>query len=250
MTSEQIDKYSSFLKGNDLAFFRRVWATSEDIYLNRLKAINFQGFDTILDAGFGFGQWLLPLAKLNRNVVGVEFSEERFKVVSALVNNYEGGNVTVYKGSIEHTSFPDESFDAIFSYSVILCTDYRKTIKEFSRILKPGGKLYFNTNGLGWYLHNLLEGHNSGAGFSSQEMAIHAIENTIHYYGEGIHDQGKSIITPSSIILNDLKTNGFEKVKYGPEGTVKENNHIETIPFFKGEYYGHEGVIEFICTKK
>ncbi len=39
---------------------------------------------------------------------------------------------------------PDDKFDAVFSFGVIHMTeDWRKTIREVLRVLKPGGELFF-----------------------------------------------------------------------------------------------------------
>jgi ubiquinone/menaquinone biosynthesis C-methylase UbiE len=250
MQTNLIHKYAETLKSNDKDFFVRVWNTPDELYINRLKAIAFERLDVVLDAGFGFGQWLLPLSKLNRKVIGIEYSQVRYKTVQSMLSEAHIENIEVLNGSIEKIELPDNSVDAIFSYSVILCTDYRKSLSEFYRVLKPGGKLYFNTNGLGWYLYNLLEGHNSSDTFSARDMAIDSFENTIKYFSQGVHKPGSCIITPSETILMDLKQIGFSEISHGAEGSLKVIPSITAKSFFKGEYYNHEGVIEFLCTKK
>jgi SAM-dependent methyltransferase len=248
MEKELIHHQAASLTGNDREFFLRVWNTPADTYIQRLKAIGFSGLGKVLDAGFGFGQWLLPLATLNSSVTGIEFSQVRFDAVGRLIGK-EYPNLDIYRGTVEEMPFPDNSFDGIFSYSVILCTDYRKTLAEFYRVLKPGGKLYFNTNGLGWYLHNLLTGHNDASDFSSKTMAINAMKATIAYYSEGSTLPGECIITPVATIRSDLKKLGFGDPVIAAEGTINIDPRVKPASFFKGEYLGEEGVFEVLVTK-
>ena len=95
------------------------------------------------------GQWLRALAGLNESVTGLEYATERVVVSSEILTQMQIGNARVVQGAAEAIPFADQSFDAIFSYSVLLLTDYRKALAEAWRVLKPGGKFYFNTNGLG-----------------------------------------------------------------------------------------------------
>lgn len=249
MDQQIIEKIKSQFEGNNKYFFDRVWSTPSDVYMARVKAIGFEGLGNILDAGFGMGQWLYSLAVLNKNVVGIEFDKERVEPVKELVKLIGLNNVHLDNGSVENLPYVDNQFDAIFSYSVILCVDYRKALQEFYRVLKPGGKLYFNTNGLGWYLHNLLVGHNSSTNFSSHQMAVDAINSTIQYYANGKTRSGTCIITPNKIVLEDLKNIGFKNVISASEGTINLTNSVEMKPFFKGEYEGQEGVTEYLCEK-
>lgn len=249
---ETIKQYASkyLNEGNNQAFCERVWSTDGNIYKNRLKALNFIDKENILDAGFGLGQWTFAMTFLNKQVTGIEFDETRYNFTKNVFENCKVTNANLQQGSIEDMPFPENHFDAIFSYSVILCTDYRKALKEFYRVLKPGGMLYFNTNGLGWYLYNLLEEHNNSSNFSSRKMAIDAIESTIYYLSGLPLERGKSLIMPEKTTTRYLEKLGFEILQKGAEGTINIlKEKITTTSFFKGEYYEKEGVYEILCRK-
>jgi hypothetical protein len=58
VSPEIINTTQTKLSGNDAEFFGRVWSQDLTVYENRLRAIDFEGKDRVLDAGFGMGQWL------------------------------------------------------------------------------------------------------------------------------------------------------------------------------------------------
>lgn len=236
------------LTKNDRDFSKRVWGTKQSVYINRVKAINFIDKSHVLDAGCGFGHWTEALRKLNKKVTGIEYSDLRFDFCKKIKEFLTQENADYVKGNIESMPFEENTFDAIFSYSVIYCTDYRKSLKEFYRVLKPGGVLYFNTNGLGWYLYNLIEGHNNTENFDTRKMAIETFSNSLSYYSQGKHNQGKYIITPKQTIVNELVKLGFKNSVIGDEGTINTNN-VEIPSFFKGGYYDEEGVFEVLAKK-
>ncbi|HMO18890.1 MAG TPA: class I SAM-dependent methyltransferase [Oligoflexia bacterium] len=239
----------NILDGNDADFAKRVWSTDPEIYLNRLKAINFNNFDKVLDAGCGVGQWTLALSKLNKSIEAIEYCPNRFSFCKNLVTELNFKNVNFTEGSIESLPFDDAHFDAIFCYSVIFLTDFKKALKEFSRVLKVGGTLYLNANGLGWYLYNLIVGHNDTGNFNSKKMAIESISNSINYYALGKVNPGNSLIMPKQVTIHHLKEVGFVVNKIGPEGTISFSDIIPK-SFFKGEYFDDEGVYELVATKQ
>ena len=249
LSTDILDNTSKKLSGNDADFFKRVWSQDLKKYELRLKAIGFENKEKVLDAGFGMGQWFITLGQLNKRAYGIEFSKERFNVVNDIVTFLKLDNLEIVQGTIEELLYEDNLFDAIFCYSVVLVTDFKRALKEFHRVLKPEGKLYFNTNGLGWYLYNLLEGHNSSSHFSSRQMAIDTIQNSISYYATGKNNPGQCIIMPKDLTLQFLKETGFSILAVDGEGKINLTKDIASISFFKDLYYDMEGVYEVLCQK-
>lgn len=238
-----------FTSDNERAFCKRVWATDPEIYRNRLRAVGFEGLGRVLDAGSGMGQWTMAMAQINGQVDALEISSERIEFSKLLFQKCQA-NATVAQGSIEELNYPDAVFDGVFCYSVLLCTDYKRALREFHRVLKPGGKLYFNTNGLGWYLYNLIEGHNASADFDPRKMAADTINNTLQYLSNGHHAPGSSLVMPMSTTVQFCEEIGFRIEASGGDGTLNPGGVQNLKSFFKAEYYNYEGVYEVICTKR
>lgn len=233
---------------NGQNFFERVWRTPPAVYEARLKAIGFERLGRVLDAGSGFGQWSVSLASLNTSVLGIDPNDERIAASRLIANSLELKNLNFLVGAIESLPFGRDSFDAIFCYSVLYLTDYRQTLQRLYETLKPGGLFYFTTNGIGWYVYNLIEGHNDADDFSSRQMAIDAFQNSLGYYSGGEHIKGKSIIMPQELVLKDLRSLGFEIVAAGPDASIgREKFDIQS--FYEEKKYGLESVYEVLCRK-
>ena len=237
------------LAGDDRDFFLRVWSTDPAIYRRRVRAAGFAGLGEVLDAGCGFGQWTLPLAEANRRVTALDTCERRIRLVRELAGRFAMANVTAAHGAIEATPYPDASFDGIFCYSVIYFTDYRESIAEFARLLRPGGLLYLCSNGLGWYLHNLIDAHNASATFDPAAMAVATLENSLDFFATGRREAGKQVVTPSALVLRQLEANGLEIVAAGAEGSCSAAGEPPGPAFYQGRYCGAEGVYEVIARK-
>ncbi|MBI5000080.1 MAG: class I SAM-dependent methyltransferase [Euryarchaeota archaeon] len=94
----------------------------------------------ILDAGCGTG---IPDTKYlhdsGYNVVGVDFSDEMLRVAKENLPH-----VTFIKQNITELDFPDNSFDGLISFSVIIHIPREKhkpLFQQFHRLLKPDGIL-------------------------------------------------------------------------------------------------------------
>ena len=234
---------------NDRDFFMRIWQTPLDVYINRIKNLDFCGFHRILDAGCGYGQWSIALSQCNHHVDGIDFDEDRIQTAQHIAKYSKVDNISFATGSIEATSYPDQYFDAIFSYSAIYFTDYLKTLTEFHRILKPGGRLYFVTNDLGWYIYNIIDGHNQSETFSSRTYAIETLRATLDYLQDGTHEVGQSLVMLKAYSLSKLEQLRFVIDAVGPDGSTRIIEASSNQSFYEAEKYDLTNVYEVLCTK-
>lgn len=254
LTKERIEKIkhigSKSLNGNDLDFFNRIWSTDFNIYKDRIKGIKFYSLDRVLDAGCGFGQWSIPLSLFNKDVFSIDISDARIQVLKEISNELSINNIHFYCGTFQKMIFEKNYFDAIYCYSAIYFTDFNKTIDEFYRVLKPGGKLYINSNGIGWYFYNLMQGHNTTSNFNSKKMAMNSFENSIKFYSKNFLSSGCQLIIPSDLMTQKLKLTGFTKIIKGSDGKIILDKKYSPMSFYPEKYYEHEGVYEILAWKK
>lgn len=113
--------------------------------LRSLVAENLSGDDTVLDAGCGTGGMLREIA--SKKVVGIDYSTH------ALIHTLGRGFDMVVCGSVGALPFPSESFDAVLCLDVLYhrsVTDDGAAVREFARVLRPGGKAILHVPAYGW----------------------------------------------------------------------------------------------------
>ena len=95
----------------------------------------------ILDGGCGLGDWTLALAQQGFSVVGLDLSS---KTIAQLKQRFP--DASFVDGDLRSTSFPDDHFDAYFSWGVF--EHFESGIHDFAtealRILKPSGLLFIS----------------------------------------------------------------------------------------------------------
>lgn len=245
-----IEKISSRLSENDLDFFKRVWASPLDLYYTRLRALDLEGLNHVLDAGFGVGQWTMPLADMNSKVSGIEFDRARIQVVNDLIKEVGVTNIETVEGSIENLPYEDSTFDAVFCYSVVFQTDFRKSLMEFYRVLKPGGKIYLTANELGWYLKLIIENHNKSESYDPRVVGATTIKNTIDFLDNEDLIPGSQVIITQKALKKAAFRVGYSDVEVGPEGSICRNsNYIPKSFYAVAEYMGHPMIYEALLTK-
>lgn len=102
---------------------------------------NILSSNYVLDLGCGTGQTSAYLARqykchvtaIDNHPIMLEKANRRFQL--------EQLAVTVVNGNAEKLDLQDDSFDYVFSESVVIFTDITKTLNELSRVLKKDGKL-------------------------------------------------------------------------------------------------------------
>lgn len=107
--------------------------------------LNKKGGNKILDAGCGTGALVKKLSKYGR-VWGIDASKEAIKLSHK-------NKIKVKLASVENIPFKDNTFDALVSVDVLyhkaVKSDVR-ALKEFKRVLKPGGVLIIKNPAHNW----------------------------------------------------------------------------------------------------
>ncbi len=117
-----------------------------DTLLRRLGKLRpVEAGDSLLELGSGTG-WLLALAaKRGLRCTGVEHNPELVEASEDLARQEEV-EVDVRVGSVESYPFEPERYDFTIANSVLEhVPDYRATIANAYRALRPGGVFYFNS---------------------------------------------------------------------------------------------------------
>jgi len=232
----------SRMKNRNLHFLKRVYSGDLSRYYRRLRALGFENFGRVLDAGAGFGQWSIILSDLNEEVYGIDIDAERISTAQAIAEFNKIGNLRLSVSALENLSFPNNFFDAIFCYSVIYHTNEKIVLKKFYEILKRGGLLYISFNCIGWYLYLLV-----GRGLIKQEKvsfkkACYAILGTMIGRKKGSHALAKKKVARM------LEDRGFSIVDMKGDGKINVKSD-DMFAFYNEKYFGLDGVIEILAKK-
>jgi ubiquinone/menaquinone biosynthesis C-methylase UbiE len=107
-----------------------------------LDAAALRGDERVLDAGCGAGHTALAFAPRVAEVVGLDLTEAMLAQGRKLARQQERTNITFQRGDVEKLAFDDASFDLVTSrYSAHHYPHPLAALREFARVLKPGGSL-------------------------------------------------------------------------------------------------------------
>ncbi|MCP4884894.1 MAG: class I SAM-dependent methyltransferase [Flavobacteriales bacterium] len=232
---------------NDRKFIERVFQSGVCIYSDRIRQYDFTNSSKVLDAGCGFGQWSIALANENEQVYSCDFSEIRINFLNNLAENLGITNICAQKAGIDSLPYKSNFFDAIFCYGVLFVTPWKESLQELSRVLKTGGKLYVNANGLGWYKHLWYTEHNKANDYDPKMIAAETWLNTYKYQlGLDVAFPAQTIIEPGDL-QNELRKLGFKDLSCDGEGLLNFPDNPN--PFFQKTYLGDTGCFEVIGSK-
>ncbi|HLK29213.1 MAG TPA: methyltransferase domain-containing protein [Puia sp.] len=110
----------------------------------QLKLLDIKPGNHVLDVGCGIGLQVLAMAKLagkTGKVVGTDISAVMIDIAKSRTSD-SGLPLEFLTADAASQPFPDQSFDGVRTERVLMYVpDTQKTINEFKRLLKPGGRL-------------------------------------------------------------------------------------------------------------
>jgi SAM-dependent methyltransferase len=128
------------------------FSTASDIVKDLARDLKrLHGRDAALEIGCGPGRLMRPLAQYFAEIHGVDVSDEMIKLATERLRNTPNAHPHVASGS-DLSQFPDGKFDFVYSYAVFQHIPTREVVfnylREARRVLKPGGILRCQMNGL------------------------------------------------------------------------------------------------------
>jgi SAM-dependent methyltransferase len=89
----------------------------------------------VLEAGVGMGRVMKHYHKRGVTIVGMDYEPECIKRLSQ-----QDASLQLYVGDVNDLPEPDATYDVIVAFGTLSnLPDPRKALKEFNRVLKPGG---------------------------------------------------------------------------------------------------------------
>lgn len=96
----------------------------------------------LLEIGSGIGVDSIQLARCGFDVTAVDLTSNAIRVARQFARQ-RGVAIDFRLGNAERLDFPDESFDAVYSFGVLHHTpDIERAVAEVRRVLRPGGTAY------------------------------------------------------------------------------------------------------------
>jgi len=129
----------------DLDLGQTGWMTAEELR-GYLPYLDLSPHSRVLEVGCGAGGCALYLAQLtNARVTGIDINEKANDEAWALAKSAQEDRVEFEQiDASRRLPFRDASFDAVFSNDAMChVPDRRNALKEWFRVLKPGGRMLF-----------------------------------------------------------------------------------------------------------
>jgi ubiquinone/menaquinone biosynthesis C-methylase UbiE len=124
----------------------------------------------VLDVATGRGASLFPVSEIVGDagrVIGIDLAPMMVSETSADISLMAVRNATVLRMDAEHLAFRDATFDyLICGFAVFLFPQPDRTLSEWRRVLRPGGKVGISVAGRGderwrWYEELLIAYHHA-----------------------------------------------------------------------------------------
>lgn len=132
----------------DSVDWKKLYKEGEDHWTDDLEPSKFaqqmakelvdQGKESVLEIGCGNGRDSILFALSGLNVTSIDLVQDAIDMAKTNAEKMNA-DIDFQTGNAEKLTFEDESFDAVFTLSVLHATNISKSIKEINRVLKEDG---------------------------------------------------------------------------------------------------------------
>ncbi len=225
-------------------YYDFVFQFDEEHYQTRVKMAGITGGQHVLDAGAGYGQWSVALAAYNKKVTGIDVNPNMVKISRILARRYALSNVDFMQGALPKLEFDDNSFDFIWCWGVLMFVDRAATLKEFYRVLKPGGRLVAGcVNSPGRWLYKII----SSVSLERINTSLINVSLKTLFRGSSPHSAPNYTTFSSAHLLCEQA--GLKLISADYDGHIDVEGAGRKLPMFPTHYLGFPNNIEFIAEK-
>jgi 2-polyprenyl-3-methyl-5-hydroxy-6-metoxy-1,4-benzoquinol methylase len=143
---------------------------------------------TLLDLGCNWGRWTIAAARAGYHPTGIDRGKKALRAARRVAEQL-GVEAEYVLGDVRDLPFPDSSFDAVFSYSVLqhlAKDDVRTVVAEIRRVLRPGGIVWIempNARGPLNLTRQVRRGFSAGTGQDVRYWTISELRTTFGAIG-------------------------------------------------------------------
>jgi ubiquinone/menaquinone biosynthesis C-methylase UbiE len=170
-------------------------------------------FESILDLGCGIGQTLITCNLPPKTFAcGVDVDEEALAYGRRLADH-----ISFVRASGEHLPFADGSFDVVISRVTLPHMHVPNALREISRALKPGGRVWLTLYPMTWILRRAGESLKDGS-LKNLAYQVYVMTNGVFFHLTGrqfrlpFNRRYESFQTVRGV-TRAMKDAGFENVK-------------------------------------
>jgi 2-polyprenyl-3-methyl-5-hydroxy-6-metoxy-1,4-benzoquinol methylase len=168
------------------------------------------GGRALLDVGCNWGRWTIAAARAGWHATGVDRAKKSVGAAGRVAEQL-GVDAEYVVGDVRELPFADDSFDAVFSYSVLqhlAKEDVRAAVDEIRRVLRPGGVVWIempNARGPLNLVRQVRRGFSAGTGQDVRYWTLGELRATFSAIGSvSISADGFLTINPQTSDLDLL----------------------------------------------
>ena len=210
---------------NKLHTFKDWKQTREDVDLIE-KLLDLSPNDKILDVPCGFGRHSIELIRRGYSVVGVDYNQPQIDRAKSLMER-TGVYFDIVKSDMRNLPF-EEEFDKLFnfftSFGYFSDDENEKTIRQFHKALKKGGKILLDVINRDYIITNFEPAsivHRDDGSIFIDERIFNPLTSRIKSINtlitpDGSRSERKMELRIYSLheLLSMFKRNGFKVVNY------------------------------------
>jgi len=166
---------------------------------------------TLLDIGCNWGRWTIAAARAGWRPTGIDLAKKSVGAARRVAEQL-GVEAEYVVGDARELPFGDESFDAVFSYSVLqhlAKEDVPRAVAEVRRVLRPGGVVWVempNARGALNLVRQARRGFSAGAGQDVRYWTLAELRRTFGTIGPvAVSADGFLTINPQTADLDLLR---------------------------------------------